>query len=273
MKADVLPITTAEPLRIPSCVPQSVAGVAHGGSNKIIEAAAAFAAFTWWRVIFVRTNHGIEVSPETRAIWKTRLDEVLPLFVNDPRMHRVWRELQRRRRDGKYLHPALSFSPRGPSLDPDTTDAEERQGVAMASLLKTVLTSYATRPAIPLTKAKAERVRNRHLEMARRLRSDAPKSGERRREFMAAAEFYEASAEEAGAAIPLSFERNYGHLIDRWYTFAVAGACKELFGSPLYGITATIASVALGREVGVGAVRRWYTGHPYTRHPAGKARA
>jgi hypothetical protein len=47
----------------------------------------------------------------------------------------------------------------------------------------------------------------------------------------------------------------------RWFALIIAARCRALFGSSLYGITATITSVALGQKIEQHTVRKWCT-HP-----------
>jgi hypothetical protein len=230
MKADVPPIPNAEPkLRIPAWVPSPVAHVAR---QKASEDVAQF----------------------------------LTPLVQDQRMRRVWRELsKRRRRDGKFLHPAAAWWI-------DETNAEERQGAAMAKLLTAAL-QYAARPRATSTRRKAERMRNHNLEMARQLRADADalgvdKSDERCRRLIAAANTYEEIAKNVEWHLrsqgqgyyypwPMVLDRDRGDPADRWLACAISYTCRSLFCSPLYGITAIVMTVILDREITPGAVRQW----------------
>jgi hypothetical protein len=45
----------------------------------------------------------------------------------------------------------------------------------------------------------------------------------------------------------------------RWFALIIANRCRALFGSPLYGITATITSIALGQKIEQHTVRKWCT--------------
>src|SRR5262249_8839152 len=50
-----------------------------------------------------------------------------------------------------------------------------------------------------------------------------------------------------------------------WVALTIGDKFRALFGSPMYGLTATITSVVLGRKVAPRTVRQWC-------HPARKAR-
>jgi hypothetical protein len=237
MKADVLPVTTAEPLSIPAWVPPPVAEVA-------------------------REEYAAASDESART--------VIARLACDPRMRGVWRELsKRRRRDETFMHPAAAWWI-------DEVNAEERQGVAMAKLLTAAL-QFAARPEATSTRRKIERIRKHHLEMERQLRADALRVDEpdERCRLMAAAETYEelaksvegpqhGGAHEAGPARrgkyywpwPMIFDRDRGDPADRWLACAISYTCRALFCSPMYGITSIIMSVILGREITPRAVRQ-----------------
>jgi hypothetical protein len=230
MKADVLPITTAEPkLRIPAWVPRPVAHVAREKASEDVT-------------------------------------QFLAPLVQDQRMRRVWHELSRRRRDGRFMHPAAAWWI-------DEVNAEERQGVAMAKLLTAAL-QYAARPGATSTRRKAERMHNHNFEMARQLRVDADalsvdKSDEGWCRLIAAAETYEELAKNVKGQIrgyywpwPMILDRDRGDPADRWLACAISYTCRALFCSPMYGVTAIIMSVILGREITPRAVRQRCTPHP-----------
>jgi hypothetical protein len=48
---------------------------------------------------------------------------------------------------------------------------------------------------------------------------------------------------------PHSSDRNRGDATARWFARAVSDQCRTLFGSPMYGLVAIIASVTLGRKI------------------------
>ena len=43
----------------------------------------------------------------------------------------------------------------------------------------------------------------------------------------------------------------------RWVALTIGNTFRTLFGSPMYGLTATITSVVLGREIELRTVRQW----------------
>jgi hypothetical protein len=190
-------------------------------------------------------------------------------LVQDQRMRRVWRQLLRRRRDGTFMHPAAWWI--------DGVNAEERRGVALAKLLTTAL-QFAARPGATSTRRKVERMRNHNLEMARHLRADADalrvdKSDERWCRLIAAAETYEEIAKNVEWHLrsqgqgyyypwPMVLDRDRGDPADRWLACAISYTCSSLFCTPLYGVTAIIMSIILGREISPRAVRQMVRAHP-----------
>jgi hypothetical protein len=191
----------------------------------------------------------------------------LPL-LQDPRMRNVWGPLSRRR-NGGFLYPASMSTP-GES-------AEERQDNAMAALFRYTLFAMML-PKTVVTRRQAELKRDRLLAKARELQADAeawlidaPTSGPFElfsdedapnpcwQRLMAASKAYEEMARkiyEADTQLPLERDRG-GDGDVRWFALAIANQCQLLFGSPMYGISATITSVALGREVTARTVRDW----------------
>jgi hypothetical protein len=194
MKANVLPVTSAEPLQVPSWVPELVAQVAR----------EAYAA-----------------GDESARI-------VIARLACDPRMRGVWRELLRRRRDGTFMRLILQD---------------------------------ALRPGRTLSRRQAERERNRLLDMAERLRNEVITEPEDVLRLTAAAETYEQLAkniEQTGGPVPevLDLDRAHGDPTERWLAFAISWECRIMFASPLYGVTAIIMSVVLGREITPREVRQ-----------------
>jgi hypothetical protein len=218
MKANVLPVTTAEPLQVPSWVPEPVA----------------------------------EVAREAYAAGDESARKTISRLACDERMRHVWHELSRRHRDGTFIHP--------PGLR-STANANERQAHFMRMVLRD-----AVRPGRTASRRQAERDRSRMLEMARQLRSDAMmvRDPEIVRRLMAAAETYEQFAKnitsnmQSGRSwpIPMVLDRARGDPAERWLVCAVASQCQLTFLSPLYGVTAIIVSVILGREITPRAVRQ-----------------
>jgi hypothetical protein len=210
MKANVLPVTTAEPLQVPSWVPEPVAQVAR----------------------------------EAYAAGDESARTVIARLACDPRMRGVWRELLRRRRDGTFMHPAVSFFTQ----------------YHLRTFTRLILQD-ALRPGRTLSRRQAERERNRLLDMAERLRNEVITEPEDVLRLTAAAETYEQLAkniEQTGGPVPevLDLDRAHGDPTERWLAFAISWECRIMFASPLYGVTAIIMSVVLGREITPREVRQ-----------------
>ena len=209
----------------------------------------------------------------------------IPL-IRDQRMRRVWYELSRRRReDGTFMHPATPSRYRaGIFMEPvaapsiEAADADARQGEAMVQLFETALKCRFARevPGIAMTHRQAEQKRDDFLAKSMALMDDATAGGffeivlfdgernimteERSVRLRAAAAVYEEIAFETFAAdMRTALERDSGDAEARWLARAIASKCQSLFGSAMYGVTATITSVALGREISQRTVRQWCT--------------
>jgi hypothetical protein len=238
MKADLQ--KAAPPLRIPFWVPESVAQVArqtYAEASKHVD--------------------GFSVE-EIASVSKF----LIPL-VRDQRMRGVWHELSRRR-NGIFLHPASIVQ--GPLSD-------NRQAAAMAELFEAAVT-YRLKPGVTTTRRRAEQRRNEFLAKAQALRIDTAMGGlldviafggerdiwtdKRRRRLAAAADAYqEIAAATFAADMKAALERDSGDASARWYARSVARQCDRLFGSPLYGLTAIITSVAWDRKIAPQSVRQW----------------
>ena len=240
MKADVFPHRPAPAkLRIPSWVPRAVAAKA--------------------RASYVEVS---ALEPPKYAVVFTKY---LFLLIRDQRMRIVWRELQRRERTGAYIHPATRSIM--------AMDDDDRQAAAMVQLFNATF-GYAVAPGVTVTQRRAEQRRNDLRKKARAMRIDAVcgafgeavsfGSGrniwtdERRQRLVAAAETYETIAAETYAAdMKDSVQRDSVDRSARWLARAVSAQFQHLFGSAFYGLTATIVSVVLGREIDTGVVRQW----------------
>src|SRR5262249_47656049 len=95
------------------------------------------------------------------------------------------------------------------------------------------------------------------------LQAPQSKSQEYCEKLAAAAGVYEAHAREISFADAL--ERKHDGR-GRWVALTISGKFRELFDSPMYGLTATVTSVVLGREIGTSTVRLW-VGHPAVKTP------
>jgi hypothetical protein len=177
-------------------------------------------------------------------------DRYLPLAC-DRRMEGVWRELSRQRSSGGFLHPA-----------------REQQGAAMLELFRTAL-ACQQQYGKTTTRDELERQRQDCLTKAKELKDDAimvlvqsQHGSGRYQSLMDAAQAYEDHAGEISFAWAL--ERQHDGR-GRWVVLTISAKFRELFDSPMYGLTATITSVILGREIDPRTVRKWCDNPP---HPA-----
>ena len=125
------------------------------------------------------------------------------------------------------------------------------------------------------TQRAAELERDRYLAKADELRDDAimmlaqsplDECQERYQKLVDAAQAYEDYAGEIYAAsMPMALERAHDGRA-RWVALTIGNTFRTLFGSPMYGLTATIASVVLGREIEPRTVRQWLT-YPAVKRP------
>jgi len=195
----------------------------------------------------------------------------------DPQTCGVWQELYRRRADGTtFLYPARDawwerrrymggLLPAGALA---AADASERQDEALLELLDTMLACKLL-PIATTTRREAEQERERYLAMADELELAAKtmhenpdcsidKRHERWRGLKEAAKICTDYAHEIHAVAmrmaPLDREHD-GRA--RGVALTIANKLHELFGSPMYGLTATITSVVLGRTVTLRQVRQW----------------
>jgi hypothetical protein len=158
----------------------------------------------------------------------------------------------------------------------------------MVKLFKTALECRYVNA--PLTRAKAERQHHTYLAKAKDLQHDAimmmtqclsaesdllsqlvtengvlvRKIGpqyELSTRLGAAAEACKEYAREIYRALP-SLPKRDRDVRARLVALMISHKSQALFGSPLYGVTAKIASVVLGRQIDPGTVRFWRTSHP-----------
>jgi hypothetical protein len=186
----------------------------------------------------------------------------------DPQMKGVWRQLSRPARNGAFLYPAR------PSSAPT---AKDRQDAAMLQLFNVAYRCRELDGETTMTRGQAEQQRNRFLAKAEELKTDAlmmrmqprlsdeladeaaahagyASNEERYQKLHAAAQAYEDYASEISFAGALARAHD-GRA--RWVALTIADAFRELFGQPMYGLTATITSVILGREIEPRTVRWW----------------
>jgi hypothetical protein len=272
MKADVLPPASRK-LQVPSWVPEPIAQSVRAKYAADLDAAYAAA---------LRETEHHRVLPDEHLAELVRQDEVREAFADwvrddladiserysplicDRRMEGVWRELSRQR-NGAFLHPARTLS---------AANTKERQEMALVELFETALLCQETRRGVTMTARQVEEQRGRYLAKAQELESDAiaimaapgaRKQTERYLRLQDAADVYkEYAAERYWANSLMSLERRHDGRA-RWVVLTISQKFRALFGSPMYGLTATITSVVLGRKVAPRTVRQWC-------HPARKAR-
>jgi hypothetical protein len=209
-----------------------------------------------------------EQAEEARADAEAReaARPILQRLLTDPRMEKVWRYLGRRSRReiGGFASPA-KFPPA--DMAPDLFDtAEMRQNYAM-NLLFDMTFSAATWGPRPVLQSEVDRIRQEDLSIARQLNDRADlldfeehALGEEHTKSQA---LYEAAKvlEDLAAQRQTGWtvvQRNHGDLGAHGAALIIAEWCCMLFGSPLYGVTATLTSVALGCNVTDERVRNWF---------------
>ena len=206
------------------------------------------------------------------------ITELFQPLVCDPRMRRVWGELCRQHRDGTFLYPARGawWERRMPFLlptgAPSAADASKRQDEAMVELFDAAR-ACQQRHRVTMTRREAEQERDYYLTEAQGLRlkattmltDPASQRHKRHRRLLEAAQTCEDYAHETyRTAVAMSLDRKHDGRA-RWVALIIANKFRELFGSPMYTLTATITSVVLGRNVSPHRIRQWC-------HPADKAR-
>ena len=206
-------------------------------------------------------------------------------LARDPRIRGVWQELYRQRADGTFVYPVRDawweqrrymggLLPAGALA---AADADERQNEALLELFDTMLACKLL-PIATTTRREAEQQRNRYLTMAHELElaakamrenPDSPidKRHERWRRLKEAAKICTDYAHEIHAVAmwmaPLD-RKHDGRA--RGVALTIANKLHELFGKAMYGLTATITSVVLGRTVDPRRVRQ--SCRPHRSHPA-----
>lgn len=268
--ADVLPVP---PLVIPSWVPELIVQSVRGQYELAVEAAHGAAArecgyfdeFDDDRVPpefadalsrddVLRAN----IADFVRDELADTTARYLPLTC-DRRMKGVWRELSKRSSSGEFLHPArLASAP----------TAQEQQDIAMLDLFHTALGCQQQRDKTTATRGEIEQQRNYYFAKANELRNEARMmlahdsgdwlSGTKRSLALnAAAQAYEDHANAIYAASSeMAFDRKRDSRA-RWVALTIANKFRELFNKPMYHLTATIASLILGREIDHRTVRYW----------------
>ena len=245
MKDDVFPPAAPSELAIPSWVPEPIAQCVKAkvtGFERNFEETCR------------KNNNFDEEAADIGDLGANVLRDHLtnlPL-VCDRRMESVWRELSRQRSSGTFLHPARGSC---------AANAKERQDAAMLELFNT---AFACRKGwgATTTRREIEQQRDRFLAKADELRTDAwmmlvqpSYSKDRFQKLADAARVYEDHARELYAtSSATALERKHDGRA-RWVALTIGNKFRVLFGSPMYGLTATIASVVLGREIESRTVR------------------
>ena len=110
-----------------------------------------------------------------------------------------------------------------------------------------------------------EQRRDSYLAKAKELRADGkmmassdwPSGMKRSLALMDAAQALEDHAREVYAAnFAMAFDRKRDSRA-RWVALTIGNTFLTQFGSPMYGLTTTITSVVLGREIKLRTVRQW----------------
>jgi hypothetical protein len=188
---------------------------------------------------------------------------VLESLLTNWRMKVVWKELSKRRRENYRSTKAFKYQSQLSWIGPD--DADSSQNNAMRSLLYFVL-NHAVNGARVMTRAEVLMLHSRLLNEAETLRTAATLIRRRNPNQAAAAQVNDDTARacEADAALlaadesnRLVVERRRGDGQARCFAILLAGRFRQLFGSPMYGLTATVVSVALRRQITNRAVREW----------------
>jgi len=180
--------------------------------------------------------------------------ELLLPVVSDPRMRGVWQELYRQHRDGTFLHPAR------PAGVPSAADARNRQDEAVVELFDAAALACQQPLCATTTRHQAEQERNYYLAKAHDLECDTVTIGDIEccHWLWRAARAYRDHARETyKTAIWMAADRNHDGRA-RWVALVISNKLCELFGSPMYTLTATITSVVLSRDVKARTIRQWH---------------
>jgi hypothetical protein len=171
----------------------------------------------------------------------------------DRRMRGVWRELSRQRRNGAPLYPTSVPLP-----------------VAVLEVFKTALECRYLQ-VTSTTRAEAERQRRQYLAKANELERDAIATlhhitankieCELWTTFQAAAEACRKYAK-ALRRVESSLPERECDTRARAVVWTISNKFRELFASPMYGLTATITSVVLDRQINPRTVEHWCSAPP-----------
>jgi hypothetical protein len=225
MKADLLPTR----LDIPSWVPEPIAQWARARHATEINS-----------IYYEASKEDVYLNDAiVEDELADRATRYLPL-VRDRRMQSVWRELYRRR-NGAFLYPARSGD----------------QDAALIELINTALMCRIRREATT-TRSEIEQERDRFLARADQLLADIlTLEGKHVGKLFAAAQAYRDHANEIYASnSTTALERRHDGG-GRWVALTISDKFRELFDQPMYGLTATITSVILDRDIKTRTVRKW----------------
>jgi hypothetical protein len=250
MKADVFPAD------LPSWLPEAIAQCIR---VKVTEFERGYEEACRKNNIF--DDEAADISNLAANVLRDHLT-TLPL-VCDPRMESVWWELSRQRPSGAFLYPACVSS---------GANGQERQDAAMLELFNVAFACRKRREATT-TRREIEQQRDYYMVKADELRTDAwillgqpSYNKERCEKLYAAAQVYEDYARELYATSSgTALERKHDGRA-RWVALTISDKFRELFNSPMYGLTATITSVVLDRRVDPRTVRLW-VGYPAVKTP------
>jgi hypothetical protein len=186
-------------------------------------------------------------------------DMVEQPLVCDSRMQSVWRQLFRRRPTGEFYYLAqVSSAP----------TAEERQDLAMLELFHVAVSCQQKQHGETTTRGALEQWRDRYLARAKELRVDGRMMFEQTDDWTSGMERLQAM-EVAARALEnyarevyvtnsaMAFDRKRDSRA-RWVALTMGNTFSKLFGEPMYGLTAKITSVILGRAIATGTARYWW---------------
>jgi hypothetical protein len=174
-------------------------------------------------------------------------------------MHTVWSQFTRKnRRTGQYLHPTLI------TLNGQAESAR-RQDFALVLLFALTHALGEDPPQVMLQRefeAKQEERKATAIKLWAEAEAawgleEAGGGPSGRAKILAAAgdELFRMSGEPPIGKVMV--ERDRGERNIQGTAMTIAGACKWLFGSPFYSVSATLTSVVLDRPVTARKVREW----------------
>ena len=185
----------------------------------------------------------------------------LDRIVSDDRMDMVWKELLKRK---KGASTEFFYSAHVPSIN--SGDAIAHQHAAMAALFYHAVSVAVSAPRV-VTRADLEGLRRKLLDESEmleqaaellRVRGPGRAATESAAGAADGARARKAESDQLGQAeTRLIVKRDTGDAQARCFALLFAERFQTLLGTRMYGLTATVASVALGREITERAVREW----------------